>query len=263
MSETPTLSQAVQALASVCDGAIAQDFQGFAGPDVTAGHYFASIPQELWGEAWERKIHTILRKYRRQLEGFGIDYDAIPAPSEGEAASRFSKWDHINENRAKGIDTRKGEKVKARTVNVVNGQFEITVHKMDREGREALKDAVRPRFDWDAKVWRTALKNADRVEEWAADYEATVAPAAQAVFEQAQMDLFEPEVKADVTVTYDEATDSFVIGFEFGPHFKRALDLVRQIEGRQFNGTTKTWSVPAKPESIPGLRRLWEAAKED
>jgi hypothetical protein len=262
MNETPTLSQAVQALASVCDGAISQDFQGFAGPDVTAGHYFASIPQELWGAEWERKVHTILRKYRRQLEGFGIDYDAIPEPeAQAGDSKRFSKWDHINENRAKGIDTRQGEKVKARKVRVEGTEFIIELHKMDKQGREALKAAVRPRFDWDAKVWRAPLSAATAIERWAGEYEATVTPEAQAVFEA---DLAgEIEKPADVTVTYDEAADEFVISFEFGPHFKRALDLVKQIEGRRFNGITKTWSVPAKPESIPGLRRLWEAAKGD
>jgi hypothetical protein len=174
---------------------------------------------------------------------------------------RFSKWDHINENRAKGIDTRQGEKVKARKVRVEGTEFIIELHKMDKQGREALKAAVRPRFDWDAKVWRAPLSAATRHREWAGEYEATVTPEAQAVFEADMAG--EIEKPADVTVTYDEAADSFVISFEFGPHFKRALDLVRQIEGRQFNGTTKTWSVPAKPESIPGLRRLWEAAKED
>jgi hypothetical protein len=55
----------------------------------------------------------------------------------------------------------------------------------------------------------------------------------------------EIEKPADVTVTYDEAADEFVISFEFGPHFKRALDLVKQIEGR---------SSTAPPR--PGASRL-------
>jgi hypothetical protein len=45
------LHQALHALRSRCDGAAANDGQGFAKPDVVLGHYLAELDLEAW-EPW-------------------------------------------------------------------------------------------------------------------------------------------------------------------------------------------------------------------
>jgi hypothetical protein len=264
MSNSPTLHAAVSALAAVCDGAQEQDFRGFAGPDTSAGHYFAALPQASWGNDWEHKIWVMLRKYRRQLEGFGIDYDEIPVPAEPEVEKpRFSKWDHIAEQRAKGIDTlaksKEREIAAARRVEVKGEMFIIIVHKYDKAGREALKAATGARFDWDTKTWRVPAHKAQAVESWAQDWQAAISPETQALFERVEAG--EIEQPPDVTVRYIAETNEFVIAFGFGEHFETLRSLVKAIEGRKFvnDGQAKYWTVPAVPEAAPGLTALLAA----
>lgn len=81
MTETAkALHQAMQKLSARCDFANQQDGAGFNKPDSHAGHALAKLPPELWSSgdiyhAWE-----MLRKYRRQLLGIGVNYDEIPEP---------------------------------------------------------------------------------------------------------------------------------------------------------------------------------------
>ncbi len=85
-SQRPTLGAAVQLLAGVCDGAHQQDGVGFNGADTSFGHTMAGIPQDRWTDRQYQAVYNMVRKYRGQLAGFGIDFDAIP-PTRREAAA--------------------------------------------------------------------------------------------------------------------------------------------------------------------------------
>lgn len=76
---------AIAALLSVCDGAVEHDGQGFNHND--SGWARTLHIQPAWTQKQLCSAHTMLRKYKRQLEGFGIDYDAIPVPKEPVASS--------------------------------------------------------------------------------------------------------------------------------------------------------------------------------
>lgn len=65
---------AVQVLASVCDGAHSRDRQGFNGWDAS---YVRELLVKEWTERDAYNAWKMLRKYRKQLMSFGIDYDAI------------------------------------------------------------------------------------------------------------------------------------------------------------------------------------------
>ena len=65
---------AVQVLASVCDGAHSRDRQGFNGWDAS---YVRELLIKEWTERDAYNAWKMLRKYRKQLMSFGIDYDAI------------------------------------------------------------------------------------------------------------------------------------------------------------------------------------------
>ena len=67
---------AAKTLASVCDGAISEDGQGYNGRDAKFVH--SILNQEY--EPTPRQtaaIYNILRTYKGQLSGFGIDYDTL------------------------------------------------------------------------------------------------------------------------------------------------------------------------------------------
>lgn len=74
------IQAAVQFLASVCDYASSEDGQGYNGTDTYLGHQLAALPYELWTGEVALAAWDMIRKYRRQLEGQGIDYDTLPVP---------------------------------------------------------------------------------------------------------------------------------------------------------------------------------------
>jgi hypothetical protein len=73
-----TIESALENLLGVCDGAHSQDGTGFNG-------YDAPFAKDLWAKRpWTIKqqaaLYKMLRKYTKQLSGFGVDYAAIPVP---------------------------------------------------------------------------------------------------------------------------------------------------------------------------------------
>lgn len=75
--EFAELHAAVSAIASVCDGAHTKDGEGFNGQDTKFGKRAADIPAEEWSTAIAADVYAMLRTYRGQLAGFGINYDDL------------------------------------------------------------------------------------------------------------------------------------------------------------------------------------------
>src|SRR5712664_2362556 len=74
------LMRAVSALAAVCDGAREQDGQGFNGTDTLFGKSLSQ--QSSWSPLQRRLAWEMLKKYNKQLQGFGIEYSEIPEPAD-------------------------------------------------------------------------------------------------------------------------------------------------------------------------------------
>lgn len=72
-----TVPEAVQYLASVCDGAIKRDGHGFCGDHVAYGHWLAQLPDTEWGpeEHWHGR--SIVCVYREQLRQAGFNPEQI------------------------------------------------------------------------------------------------------------------------------------------------------------------------------------------
>jgi len=75
-----TLHMAAQHLANVCDFAKNKDGAGFNKPDSYLGHFIAAISAEDWTPEITYNAWLMLRKYRKQLAAYGIDFDAIEPP---------------------------------------------------------------------------------------------------------------------------------------------------------------------------------------
>ncbi len=78
----PTLKQAVEALAGVCDGAVRRDHHGFNAYDARIGHALALLPEDEWAPGHRLLAYRLLEKYRAQLAAMGIDYDQITPPPQ-------------------------------------------------------------------------------------------------------------------------------------------------------------------------------------
>jgi SNF2 family DNA or RNA helicase len=92
----PQIYRAVKYLNSVCDGANAQDNCGFNGFD---SKFWKDIiytkPVEQWSTAMYIAAYKMLRKYKRQLSNFGIDYDSINPPKFERYIRKGDRTDRI------------------------------------------------------------------------------------------------------------------------------------------------------------------------
>jgi SNF2 family DNA or RNA helicase len=126
MQETPTIQQAVRALAGVCDGALKRDDQGFNGRDTRFGQSLAAIPHDDWSIRQLATAHKMLATYRGQLAGFGIDYAALRAP-DAEVAIQKAAW-AARRQATEASTTVAGPKVANKIVRdtVKTGRFLVT-----------------------------------------------------------------------------------------------------------------------------------------
>lgn len=70
---------AVQVLASVCDGAHSRDHQGFNGYDA---QYAKILLSKTWTDRDSYNAWRMLKKYRKQLASLGINYDDLVPPAQ-------------------------------------------------------------------------------------------------------------------------------------------------------------------------------------
>jgi len=79
------LQTALNELHKRCDYARETDGEGFSAADTHYGKALAVLPVEMWTDGMVRDAHEMLRAYRKQLAGYGVDYDDIPVPPTEEA----------------------------------------------------------------------------------------------------------------------------------------------------------------------------------
>lgn len=79
---------AARALASVDDGAVTRDYQGYNGQDTKFGQRIASMPLDQWDSDIARDARRMLQTYSTQLKGFGIDANELTQVEEDEEDER-------------------------------------------------------------------------------------------------------------------------------------------------------------------------------
>jgi hypothetical protein len=148
------IAAAVRALAAVCDGAVTYDGAGFDGSDTRFGHRLAALPVAMWPAGAAHEAWRMLRKYRAQLAGLGIDYDALPVPPAAEQADvrqavRRALWAHENRPRvsleADGI---------------------VIAFQYDPELVAAVRQVTGARFDRASRRWTAPPESASEAVAW-------------------------------------------------------------------------------------------------
>ena len=89
---------AIKALAQVCDHASSRDLLGFNGFDANYVHDYLLVKPK-WNDRDTFNAWKMLRKYRKQLQAFGINYDDIPMPTiqTPVITPKFSeRWHSLN-----------------------------------------------------------------------------------------------------------------------------------------------------------------------
>ncbi len=288
----PTLGAAARYLSGLCDFAQERDGAGFNKPDSHLGHFIAGIPEELWTPAHSRIVWQMLRKYRGQLAGGGLDYDQIPEPPQAEPGTRAAgeagaapaavtsetllaqaraeverqrtetALREAEERRKAAEDAAEARRQAERPRLVLVGECLVFMYKFDA----ALNDAVRriPGRTFDVppglerKWWHVPVAPA-MLPALAAFVEAypvfleTAQPDVLALIEAARN--APPVAPAKPVRVIELAGKELLLRWEQGdPAFMKIKDdLKESVSGRLFDGNRKCWRVPLMTESLDAL----------
>ena len=215
MPTDPTLAKAIQTLAGNCDGAVEQDGIGFNGPDSTFGKQLATVAPEAWSPEVQRTAWEMLAKYRGQLAGAGIDYDAIPEPPTSR--------------KVKGV----------RAIDVRNGKILVFLPYGDPAYPKTALGAIWNRGE---KGWQVSVSKYGSVLDWASRNTIPVSDRAKALLETAP----KPD-KPEYLGTALLEKRGIVLRFDYHPNL---VDAVRGIPGRRWDGDEKVWVVPRETASV-------------
>lgn len=208
------LRRAVETLAGVCDGASTQDGQGFNRFDSEFGHSLARANN--WTPKQARAAWKMTRKYRRQLEAVGIDWNAIPAPPRPEAVERIAA--EAAEKRTPQpfvIVERVGEAVTVRfdVDEIQHRGMKIGVQLSSLSGALKSRCPTNRRFDRETGLWtvETTVENLEGLiafVESFADGSAISPRALRSMLAQARNEVRKIEEKAETLRSLSGAADS-------------------------------------------------------
>lgn len=268
--ERHTLANAIRALASVCDGAASLDGAGFNGMDSKFGKRLAQLPPDLWTPAMRREAWEMLAKYRRQLAAFGIVYDIIPEPppvdADIQAEARQEARRRLNAHRAgRAIGDQDADRTRrisygpgpaGRPVFIVRFPYDpaLVAEMRGVPGRRwyrAEKVNIVPATAYSARALAEFAERHDFT--WDDEARAQLA-SLLATPEGEETSLPEP---APHGVTYDEATNRFVVAFPYASDMVDALK--RQIPARVWDSDRNAWLILADPTSCQALERFAKA----
>jgi SNF2-related domain len=264
------LHQALHVLRSRCDGAAANDGQGFAQPDVVLGRHLAELDLEAWepwmqGAAWE-----MARRYPGQLLAAGIDISSIARPEaelvaweqarrEGAhhahclhdaerdalpdlppAAPRSEPWRLVRHGDRLVLSGPYND-------DLLEGVREIPTRRFDRSGD--VGPANSNVFDLSQRVADPLLTLVDQF---------GVLCTEAAFYTLYELSQREPEAAPTVLKTLSVVRDRFVIDH---PYDAQLVNAMRAIAGRRFDaegryGAPNTNHFPCSYESVAPLRAL-------
>jgi SNF2 family DNA or RNA helicase len=218
------LHAAASALASRCDFAEDQDGAGYNKPDTHFGHNLANVPHHLWTAETTRTAWEVLGKYKEQLKGLGIDWDAIPVPIEAVASRNI-----------KAIQ--------------VEGEAALICFPYSRALVDKVKELPGRRWNKARKVWGVPLTKttAPALIAFAKENDFAIDPAiASGNYDEA------PEVEAaDLNnKAIDLVAGVYQIRFPYDPDLVTA---VKTITGRKWDKEAKMWTAPATQAAMADL----------
>lgn len=143
------LQEAARALAARdSDHASEHNGVGFNGTDTWFGHGLAQLPVEAWTPDVVLHAFRVLRKYRVQLQAYGIEFDSIPTPP--------GEWDERAKNAARDLIWKKASRARTKAWLRADddGSF-TTAFPYDPDLLADLKRCPgRKSWDGAAKQWR-------------------------------------------------------------------------------------------------------------
>jgi hypothetical protein len=236
------IHDALSHLARVCDFAESLDGQGFNATDTWLGHVLAAMPVSSWSDDEALTAWDMLRKYRGQLDGFGIGYDDLPRPPGADELQAARRGEAREAARQRGRQWRQEQYRKSRSYVRCDGEGEqVTLAFPYYAAMVAQAKAIKGRrFDWESKTNSYPFTSLPEVMTFAEAHGIEVAPEVRALVPaataQAEREVARPEVYAD-------KAGRVVIDADYNPRLNEAL--------KELNGGRSTWDSRARVHRPP------------
>ncbi len=240
---------AVQALTSVCDGAVDLDGQGWSGLDTKFGHRVSAIPFEAWTPEIKAECARIISTYRGQIVGLlGIDVAELEIV---KAAKEAGRSDNIFEARSQARRAARMVEVYKRTIELEGDTLLIRFDKRDPDFT-GLLEGVRalPKRQWHPGLGAWIAPICREVAEFAQAWEYPVKGTVAKLLKEAR--------EAPIAISYNVRLHS-----EMGravisaPYNAARLQDSRVLPGRRWNGQDKVDEVDLCLTLLDFARR-WE-----
>lgn len=234
-TQTHTIEAALLALSDRDqDHASVQNAVGFNGRDSDFGNSLAAQVRQGRKLSYKQQsaAYKMLRTYKNQLLGYGIDYDSIDTP----------------EDTGNRISTGLGDKVI--DFDSDNDVFTVTMP-YSRELNERLKYYTTNNCRWDNinKVWRIPARSGDSLYNFGADNGFAFSVEAERKFGRSK--------PISGTIQISEKGRAFIM-FNGFPN-SVALNSVKRIPGRKYDGEAKLWYVDLNASNLDALDDFAEA----
>lgn len=249
------LRAAARELAIRCDGAREKDFRGYNAIDTAFGKYLADLPEKEWGESAVVSAYRMLRKYKKQLSSYGIEYEDMPEPQAlgfgtgldfpGENGERPEWWG--------GSETSEP----ADEVREVEGKIGLFFG-YDEDLISEIKGRARGRkFDRGRKAWVLHLNstNAQLALELAQREGWDITGDFREALDEAAGEEEESDGEEDRLMSLSEEGGHAIVSFDYDP------EVIGEIKGRTSprTWTGEEWKVRVNP---PNSFVLLEVAAE-
>jgi hypothetical protein len=203
--DAAAIYEATGFLAGVCDFALTDDGRGFNASDTHFGHMLASTPLPLWTPDHVVAAWDMLRKYKAQLAGMGVEYDEIPLPPGAQellderAAGRRDRAAEARETVRKTTKQRRADETRATKNYVIcPGEGEPVILAFDpnslgQDFWQMVDDskaipgrAYKPEYEGHRKINLYPFTSLPLVVEFADTYQIPVTPDVRALVEIAK-----------------------------------------------------------------------------
>ena len=244
MDSRHTLETAVQFLAGRCDFAVSQDGIGFNGSDASFGHKIAAVPAAEWTPEQARGVWEMIAKYRKQLAGGGIDYDAIPEPAAVHGETRLSDAQYRKYVRKADPAAAAGQLRKV-------GAEVYAAFPYSADLVSTIKASGVAKWDGAARVWSLALVPAAK-------------PVLRALVDEHGFHADDATLDAVAALADPPAPHPFPRRVELAgatlrvvfPYAAADVARVKALAGARFDRPTLAWSLPATAAALDAVAVL-------
>lgn len=229
--------QAITAVAARCDGAVDEDGVGFNGQDTKFGRRIASVPFSEWTDEIKDEAARIALTYRKQIESYiGLDVTTLSVVNEASGHANTAA-----RNQARGFENL-GKKAERKARLIEGNIIALSWHRKDPDCFGVLLAEVKalPGRRWTGSVNEVSLsaealdfiERHDVAAEFDVETARTLLAAAPAT----------PAAAPQPNVVLDPA--GVRISF---PYEASAVNAVRRLPGRSYDGATKTNTADLHP----------------